>query len=69
MLGSVLTTLLLSTLATAHVILTYPGWRGNNLIENETYPFGMQWMYPCKYSLLRSPRYGSSIHSVLGHDS
>ncbi|KAK8068388.1 hypothetical protein PG996_007500 [Apiospora saccharicola] len=45
--GSVLTTLLLSTLATAHVILTYPGWRGNNLIENDTFPFGMQWMYPC----------------------
>ncbi|KAK8103031.1 hypothetical protein PG984_016177 [Apiospora sp. TS-2023a] len=45
--ASVLTTLLLSTLATAHVILTYPGWRGNNLIENDTFPFGMQWMYPC----------------------
>ncbi|KAK8074160.1 hypothetical protein PG994_005059 [Apiospora phragmitis] len=47
MLGSVFTTLVLSTLATAHIILTYPGWRGNNLIENDTFPYGMQWMYPC----------------------
>src|SRR4051812_31099696 len=28
-------------------IHSYPGWRGNNLILNETFPFGMQWMYPC----------------------
>ncbi|KAI9803230.1 MAG: hypothetical protein M1825_002021 [Sarcosagium campestre] len=31
----------------AHTVLTYPGWRGNNLISNETYPYGMQWSYPC----------------------
>lgn len=31
----------------AHTIITYPGWRGNNLITNETFPYGMQWMYPC----------------------
>jgi hypothetical protein len=33
----------------AHVVITYPGWRGNNLIRNETFPSGMQWMYPCTY--------------------
>lgn len=34
-------------LAAAHTVLTYPGWRGNNLITNDTFPHGMQWMYPC----------------------
>lgn len=47
MLASLFITLAASTLATAHVILTYPGWRGNNLITNDTFPYGMQWMYPC----------------------
>ncbi|KAK5658480.1 hypothetical protein OQA88_1869 [Cercophora sp. LCS_1] len=37
----------LTCLAQGHVVVTYPGWRGNNLILNETFPFGMQWMYPC----------------------
>ncbi|KAM3531384.1 hypothetical protein MY4038_004547 [Beauveria bassiana] len=37
----------LAGLTTAHTVITYPGWRGNNLITNETYPYGMQWMYPC----------------------
>lgn len=51
----------------AHTVITYPGWRGNNLhtngtlpqddpntvginFENDTlsFPYGMQWMYPCK---------------------
>ncbi|KAH8844086.1 hypothetical protein MCOR27_008561 [Pyricularia oryzae] len=32
---------------TAHHVITYPGTRGNNLITNETFPFGMQWSYPC----------------------
>ncbi|KAK4170437.1 hypothetical protein QBC43DRAFT_6012 [Cladorrhinum sp. PSN259] len=36
-----------ATLASAHTVITYPGWRGNNLISNKTYPYGMQWMYPC----------------------
>ncbi|KAF3798852.1 hypothetical protein GCG54_00008310 [Colletotrichum gloeosporioides] len=36
-----------ASLATAHVEISYPGWRGNNIITNETFPFGMQWMYPC----------------------
>jgi hypothetical protein len=35
-------------LAAAHTVLTYPGWRGNNLISNDTFPHGMQWMYPCE---------------------
>jgi hypothetical protein len=33
----------------AHTVITYPGWRGDNLITNETFPYGMQWMYPCKH--------------------
>ncbi|TLD15569.1 uncharacterized protein PgNI_00600 [Pyricularia grisea] len=32
---------------TAHHVITYPGTRGNNLVVNETFPFGMQWTYPC----------------------
>lgn len=36
-----------ATLASAHTVITYPGWRGNNLITNEEFPYGMQWMYPC----------------------
>jgi len=43
----VITVLGLLSVVNAHTILTYPGWRGNNLVTNETYPFGMQWMYPC----------------------
>jgi len=31
----------------AHTVVTYPGWRGDNLITNDTFPYGMQWMYPC----------------------
>ncbi|CZR67484.1 uncharacterized protein PAC_17383 [Phialocephala subalpina] len=31
----------------AHTVISYPGWRGNNLITNETFPYGMQWSYPC----------------------
>jgi len=34
-------------LVEAHTVLTYPGWRGDNLITNDTFPYGMQWMYPC----------------------
>lgn len=36
----------------AHTVITYPGWRGNNLIQNETFPYGMQWSYPCEYLVL-----------------
>ncbi|KUJ07767.1 uncharacterized protein LY89DRAFT_742540 [Mollisia scopiformis] len=31
----------------AHTVITYPGWRGNNLVLNETFLYGMQWSYPC----------------------
>lgn len=58
-------------LANAHTIITYPGYRGNNLHTNGTveqtnglgvawdekngsylYPYGMEWIYPCKDLLL-----------------
>jgi len=38
---------LMATVVSAHSIISYPGWRGNNLITNETFPYGMQWIYPC----------------------
>lgn len=40
--------LLAATLASGHILITYPGSRGNNFITNETFPYGMQWTYPCK---------------------
>jgi hypothetical protein len=33
----------------AHTVITYPGWRGDNLVTNDTFPYGMQWMYPCEF--------------------
>ncbi|KAF7538112.1 hypothetical protein G7Z17_g12701 [Cylindrodendrum hubeiense] len=45
--SSALLTFVLAAVASAHIVITYPGWRGNNLITNETFPYGMQWMYPC----------------------
>lgn len=50
------------SLVAAHTVITYPGSRGNNLHNsgtpydtnglgegpNGTFPYGMQWMYPCK---------------------
>ncbi|KAH8648466.1 hypothetical protein BX600DRAFT_502882 [Xylariales sp. PMI_506] len=47
MLSSIYITLATAALASAHSVITYPGWRGDNLITNETFPYGMQWMYPC----------------------
>lgn len=47
MLRSLILAVAASTLAAAHTVITYPGWRGDNLITNETFPYGMQWMYPC----------------------
>jgi hypothetical protein len=72
------TTLVLSALAaicsqvSAHLVVVYPGWRGDNLkdsgklpdgsipqdglgvgLANDsslTYPYGMQWIYPCTYT-------------------
>ncbi|SPO07288.1 uncharacterized protein DNG_09982 [Cephalotrichum gorgonifer] len=45
--GSVFTAIVAASAASAHILLTYPGSRGNNLITNETHPYGMQWEYPC----------------------
>ncbi|KAM4060981.1 GPI anchored protein [Hirsutella rhossiliensis] len=56
MLSRVLVALALATLASAHSVITYPGWRGNNLITNETYPYGMQWIYPCGGTTLTKNR-------------
>ncbi|KAK2592441.1 hypothetical protein QQS21_009857 [Conoideocrella luteorostrata] len=36
-----------AALTAGHSVISYPGWRGNSLIQNETFPYGMQWMYPC----------------------
>jgi len=44
--------LVLLGLGDAHTVMTYPGWRGDNLVTNDTFPYGMQWMYPCEYSFL-----------------
>lgn len=72
-------------LADAHTIITYPGYRGNNLHTNGTiqaanglgvaydpkngtlmYPYGMEWIYPCKgiffLLLLAFERKSSIIH-------
>jgi hypothetical protein len=61
----------LLTQVSAHLVITYPGWRGNNLHDSGRtaqdaipedglgvhynnasqqleYPYGMQWIYPCK---------------------
>jgi hypothetical protein len=46
--------LVLLGLGNAHTVLTYPGWRGDNLVTNDTFPYGMQWMYPCEYFSLLS---------------
>lgn len=55
----------LLSLVSAHTVITYPGWRGDNLLKsgsieeqhglgvgaNDTYPYGMQWIYPCGHKL------------------
>lgn len=46
--------LLAATLVSGHILITYPGSRGNNFITNETFPFGMQWHYPCESTTLIS---------------
>lgn len=43
-----LVALLVPSFVEAHTVLTYPGWRGNTLSQNDKFPFGMQWTYPCK---------------------
>lgn len=47
MIYTILVALVFAALALAHSVITFPGWRGNNLITNDTFPYGMQWMYPC----------------------
>lgn len=47
MLASTFLCVLSAVVVSAHTVITYPGWRGNNLITNATFPYGMQWMYPC----------------------
>lgn len=47
MLCSIFTAIVAASAASAHLVLTYPGQRGNSLITNETWPYGMQWEYPC----------------------
>lgn len=48
----------------AHTVIVYPGWRGDNLMPSNCtigvddyktgcFPYGMQWMYPCKSRCLR----------------
>ncbi|KAI1486765.1 hypothetical protein F5X96DRAFT_215172 [Biscogniauxia mediterranea] len=56
MLSSALLAVAASTLAAAHIVITYPGWRGDNLITNATWPYGMQWMYPCGGTTLTTNR-------------
>lgn len=53
---STLLTVAGAVLASAHTIITYPGWRGNNLITNGSFPYGMQWMYPCEFLPTRPSR-------------
>lgn len=47
MLGRIVTALVAASAASAHIVLTYPGTRGNGLITNDSHPYGMQWEYPC----------------------
>jgi hypothetical protein len=49
MLFSSLLAVTMATVTSAHIVISYPGWRGNNLITNDTFPYGMQWEYPCEY--------------------
>jgi len=56
MLASVLLAVAFSAVASAHSVITYPGWRGDNLITNSTFPYGMQWMYPCEFLSARPPK-------------
>ena len=48
----VVAVILLIVRVKAHTVITLPGWRGDNLITNETFPYGMQWTYPCEHTYL-----------------
>jgi hypothetical protein len=56
-------------LGNAHTVITYPGWRGNNLIVNETFPYGMQWAYPCKLSLVSIYHHHEGFFSAFCHET
>lgn len=63
----------LVSLVSSHTVITYPGWRGDNLknssdVEttnglgvgaNDTYPYGMQWIYPCTHQFPLTARLDS----------
>lgn len=49
MLGSIFTALVAAAAVQAHILISYPGSRGNNLITNSSHPYGMQWEYPCTF--------------------
>ncbi len=53
--SSILVAVAAAAVASAHSVITYPGWRGNNLITNDSFPYGMQWIYPCKSALTLRP--------------
>lgn len=76
-------------LATAHTVITYPGWRGNNLhttgalpetnpdsigidYNNSTgeveFPYGMQWMYPCKRLDIPKQLYSKRKRKAYGNE-
>lgn len=44
---SILLSLALASISSAHIVISYPGWRGNNLQTTKEHPYGMQWSYPC----------------------
>lgn len=66
MLFSILIAVVGTALVSAHTVMVYPGWRGDNLITNATFPYGMQWMYPCKYTAraISSRPYSHSLFST-----
>jgi hypothetical protein len=42
MFSSTLLTVASAALASAHTVITYPGWRGNNLQTTKEFPYGIQ---------------------------
>lgn len=56
-----------ATLASAHTVITYPGWRGDNLVTNDTFPYGMQWMYPCKSNPASNARCDFQLQTLALH--
>lgn len=81
----------LSALISSHTVITYPGWRGDNLHtngsitglngtvfppdvignsglgvgDNNTYPYGMQWIYPCSLCCPHHPLLEANIQQVV----